>query len=178
MRKRHKPALFAGLAATLLLAGRPVTAEDGGAMLPLKEFMAHVMQRNATQLWSWSAWISDEHGDRYTSPHTAAEWENAESDALSLVELAQRLKVDERRIDASWDGFADALAVSARRSAEAAERHDLDGLIGAGNDLADRCVACHLHYVPELEGAPARTPAAAQGAEKGQGRTQEGRIGS
>lgn len=125
------------------------------AALPLKEIMAHVMQRNAVQLWSWTTYLSDEKGDRYTAPRTDAEWEDAESDALTLVQIARGLKVADRRLDDQWDRYIGDLEMAALQSAAAAENHDFEGMLKSANAIDARCVACHMHYVPELEGAPA-----------------------
>lgn len=155
--------LAAGVAAVLAGTGFAAAANGpASGERPLKEFMAHVLQRNATQLWAWSAYVSDEHGDRYTSPANEAQWEDAESDALTVAELARSLMSDDRRLDGDWDRYAGALREAAEESASAAEHHNLEALVAAGNTLADRCTACHLHYVPELEGAPPRAAGTGQ----------------
>jgi hypothetical protein len=60
--------------------------------LPLKEFMGHAMQRNGEQLWAWSAEVEDAGGVHSGKPVDAAGWENAESDALTMVELTRVLE--------------------------------------------------------------------------------------
>lgn len=130
-------------------------SEQVSVALPLKEIMVHVMQRNALQLWSWTTYLSDEKGNRYMAPGTEAEWEDAESDALTLAQIATSLKVADRRLDDQWDRYIGDLEVAALQSAAAAEKHDFEGLLKSANAIDARCVACHMHYVPELEGASA-----------------------
>lgn len=157
MSPRWKLALGVAFLSASGLLGRHAWAgdEEAPAAFPLKELMAHVMQRNALQLWSWTTYISDGKGDRYTAPGTDAEWEDAESDALTMVQLARSLKVAERRLDGQWDGYVAGVERAALQSANAAEHHDFDALLRSANAIDAGCVACHMHYVPELEGAPA-----------------------
>lgn len=151
-------AAIALIGAAVAVTHRSAPVEKAGATLPLKEFMGHVMQRNATQLWGWTAYISDEKGERYTKPDSDEEWEDAESDALAIVELGERLKIDERRIDENWDGYVNGVQQAARQSATAAEAHDFDGMLKSADALNESCVACHMHYVPELERKPEQQP--------------------
>lgn len=158
MRIATKIAVLAGAVALAGAAvhGQPARAEDENAALPLKEFMGHVVQRNAMQLWAWTTFISDEKGERYAKPSTDEEWEDAESDALALVELGERMKIPERQLDGSWDSYVNSLQAAARGSARASEAKDFEGMIKAANEVNDRCVACHMHYVPDLERPPSQ----------------------
>jgi hypothetical protein len=149
--------LLLGLAASSLLgsvavASRP--AENGRSSLELKEFMGHVMQRNAEQVWAWTALEIDKDGERYTRPQNDQDWENAESDALTLQELTYSLR-NSRAIavrDPRWVEHIDRVRVAARQSADAAERKDFQALLLAANALNDACVSCHLAFAPQLEG--------------------------
>lgn len=125
--------------------------------LPLKEFMGHLLQRNAGQLWVWTAYVSDDEGSRYTSPTRATDWDDAESDALTLRQLALALDQPDYRLDAEWPHYLGRLRSAAKDSAAAAERHDFPALLAAGNAVNEACVGCHLHYVPELEGHPVKS---------------------
>lgn len=144
--------------AGLLLAASAFGAKPGRVgvdALPLKEFMGHVMQRNGEQLWAWSAEVEDAGGVHSGKPVDAAGWENAESDALTIVELTRVLDTPAYCNPASqWPGFVRRVRDAAAASARAAEAQDYAGLQKAADDLNAACVACHLRFAPELEKAP------------------------
>ena len=143
----------AALAASATFAARP--APPARVALPLKEFMGHVMQRNAEQLWAWSAEEVDAKGTHSGKPTDEAAWENAESDALTLIELTYVLQSPSYRLPAKeWPRYVARARAAAIASAKAAEAHDYPALQKAGDDLNAACVACHLHFVPELEKGP------------------------
>lgn len=154
--------LCAVLSAVVLLAlGTSVlrTAEPASAPLPLPELMGHVMQRNAVQLWAWTATETDASGTRSGEPRDAAQWDDAESDALTLRQLAQVLKAPPYDPgDPRWARLAADLEAAASASADAAERKDPAALVRAGEAINDRCVACHLVFAPQLEVKPAPVP--------------------
>ena len=145
-------------AAGLTLAASAFGAKPSGARgdaLPLKEFMGHVMQRNAEQLWTWSAEVMDAGGVHDGKPANAAGWENAESDALTIVELTHVLETPAYRLPSpAWSGFVRRARAAAAASARAAEAQDYAALQKAGDDLNAACVACHWRFAPELEKAP------------------------
>lgn len=145
----------AALASTAIATNASGAAESSASALPLTELMGHVFQRNAFQLWAWTAVESNESGNHSGEPKTAEEWEDAESDALTLRQLASVLRSAPYRVDdPRWDKLASDLQSAATASAEAAERHDLAGLIAAGEAINTRCVACHWAFAPDLEAVP------------------------
>ncbi|MFT3966196.1 MAG: hypothetical protein QM690_09965 [Sphingobium sp.] len=151
--------ILSAMAAALSTA---MAASNGGdarkrpeSPLPLQEFMGHVLQRNAEQLWRWTAYEIDEKGERSGRPTNDHEWEDAESDALTIQQLTYVLEQSTLRPDDKrWDDHLEALRRAATASADAAERKDYEALEKAGNDLNDQCVACHLTFAPELETPP------------------------
>lgn len=147
---------------TVAACGRNSTASKAQAdesQLPIKEFMGHVMQRNAVQLWEWTAFVTDEKGERFTKPVTEEEWEDAESDALTLQQLTYALEHSNYRIaDDRWDINLAALRAATAASAKAAERKDFPALQRAGDLINERCVACHLTFAPEIEAPPPPLP--------------------
>ena len=148
------PVLFAAASIARSATGAP-TPPDDESRLPLKEFMGHVMQRNAAQLWRWTAYEIDERGERSGKPVTDEEWEDAESDALTLQQLTFALQHSSLRVeDPRWDSHLAGLRAAATASADAAEKKDYPALEKAGNDVNDQCVACHLTFAPELETVP------------------------
>lgn len=145
------------LGASAALAARPAKPRQDA--LPFKEFMGHVVQRNAEQLWAWSAEEVDAQGSHSSRPANEQDWENAESDALTLVELTYLLEGPTYRWPATgWSQYVGRARAAASASAKAAEQHDYAGLQKAADQLNAACVACHLHFVPALESGP---PAAA-----------------
>lgn len=129
-----------------------VSNAAAGTAMPLKELMGHVMQRNATQLWAWTAYVSDAQGDRYTSPRTEAEWLDAESDAMTMQVLINALLDPAYRVDDEWPRHVETLAQAFAASADAAEHKNFAGMLKASDQINAACVACHMAYVPELEG--------------------------
>lgn len=120
---------------------------------PLKEFMGHVVQRNAEQMWTWSEQISDANGVRSLAPKSETDWLNAESDAMTMVELAIVIESSAYKIDDKWPQFSGQFLRVATDVAKAAEEKSFNKFSSASDAMNDACVACHLHYVPELEGA-------------------------
>lgn len=152
-----KRALFLA-AACLALAAAAHGARPGKGRadaLPLKEFMGHVMQRNAEQLWAWSAERVDAHGVHDGKPTGTAGWESAESDALTIVELTHALETPAYRLPSpAWPRYVRRARSAAAASAKAAEAQDYAALQIAADDLNAACVACHLRFAPDLEKAP------------------------
>ncbi len=123
--------------------------------LSMQEFMGHVMFPTAERLWAWSALEIDRNGERYTRPKTPAEWEAAESDALTIQQMAIVLAQPSYRVDdAGWDRQLAGLRDAATASAKAAEAQDFPALLTAGNRLNERCVSCHTAFAPQLEVIP------------------------
>ncbi len=121
--------------------------------IPLKEFMGHVMDRNAAQLWLWTTYLSDAQGDHYTQPRTEKDWINAESDALTMVQLSYLLETPALALDDTrWAGHLARFRKAAKDSAEAAETKNFAKLEMAASDMNRACVACHVTYVPQIEG--------------------------
>lgn len=145
----------AAAAAAAMGASAQRGTETSPSPLPLKEFMGHVMQRNAMQLWRWTAFEIDEKGERSGKPQTEEQWEEAESDALTVQQLTYVLEHSPfRGPDGKWDAHLAGLRAAATASAAAAERKDFDAMEAAGNDLNEQCVACHITFAPGLEGPP------------------------
>ncbi len=119
---------------------------------PLRELMGHVVQRNAEQMWSWSSHISDANGVRSLAPKSETDWLNAESDALTMVELAGVIESEEYKIDNEWPQFSGRFRSAATDAAKAAEVKSFGKFVSASDAMNEACVTCHLHYVPELEG--------------------------
>lgn len=135
-------------------------ADEVSSDLSLRELMAHVMQRNAIQMWNWQAFVSDETGPHSMVPKTDEEWEDAESDALTVAELARAIQYAPYRVDdPAWSDRAKALQIAAGKVAKAAEERDEAAFLDAGGAVNDACVSCHYRFAPQLEGPEPTGPA-------------------
>lgn len=160
----RKLILFASLtmlAGSAVLAARPVQHTVHGAVparshLPLNDFMGHVFQRNAEQVWAWTTEEIDAQGTHSSRPVSEQDWENAESDSLSLGELTYALEGSSAiGLDGTdWHRHIARVRTIAKASAQAAEKHDYPALLRASNDLNAACVSCHLRFAPQLEVVP------------------------
>lgn len=149
-------AALVGAGAAALFIGDRGEAQDA---LPLSELMGHVFQRNAHQLWAWTALENDAAGNRSGAPLSEEDWEDAESDALTLRHFAATLRAPPyRRDDPRWDGLAGKLEDAATASARSAARKDFQGLHAAGEAINASCIACHLAFAPALEERPPPVP--------------------
>lgn len=132
---------------------------DSQSTLPLKEFMGHVMERNAEQLWAWTKIEIDRQGEHSGKPKTEQEWENAESDALTLQQLTYVLEHSAARVDdPRWTQRIAAVRTAAAASAKAAEDKNFPALLQAGNQINAGCVSCHWTFAPQLEKTPPDVP--------------------
>ena len=138
---------------TQVAASAPSTGNS--PMTPRRELMLHVMQRNAEQLWDWISYSANGGGAGYASPKTDDDWMNAESDALTLVELTKVLQTEDYRIDdPDWPKFVANLRSAAQESATAAESKNFEAMLAVSDKINAQCIACHMHYVPEIEVRP------------------------
>jgi hypothetical protein len=152
-------ALLAGLAAAGcdLGGGNETEAEPP---IPMQEFMAHVVNYSAANLWKWQGWTQGPEGETSLFPKTDEEWEMAEGAALTLSELSNLLLLPGRRLeDDKWEPYVLAMRKAAGDAAAAAEQHNPDALFEAAGRLQESCAACHYHYAPHLEPPPLKVDA-------------------
>jgi hypothetical protein len=125
--------------------------------LPQKEFMAHVIQYSADNVWKHQGYIIDEKGETSRFPKNAEEWEEAESASLTLAEITNVLLVPGRGPDEpAWrKAVADVRAV-AMESAKAAEKQDQEAFFEAGGKLDGACESCHIVYATAIARQPAK----------------------
>ena len=138
-------------------------AQDGSAIalpadfakLPMKEFMGHVMQFSADQVWKWQGYMSDAQGEHSLFPKTPEQWVEAESAAMSLAEMTNILLLPGRTVDdARWTKMVADVRAKALEAAKAAEKKDEDAFFLAGSDLYDACKACHVSFAPNYTQPP------------------------
>jgi len=158
------------LIATLLLAAcspAPESGEADGAdgdafssaadpvQLPMDEFMAHVVQFSAANVWKWQGFVTDASGERDLSPKTDQDWEDAESASLTLAEVTNMLMTADRRVDdPRWDAAVAQVREVALKEAAAAEKKDYDAYFEAGGELDGACESCHVHFAPGFTAPP------------------------
>jgi hypothetical protein len=159
-----RPALVQLAALPLALAACSPSARDASpapvatrtappeGQLTLKEFMPHVMERNAEQLWAWTAFINDEHGPHYTKPETDKDWVNAESDGLTMVQISYLLDSPGLAVDdPRWAPHVADFRAAVQASAKAAEAKDFGAMEQSAEKIDRACVACHRTFVPQIE---------------------------
>lgn len=123
--------------------------------LSLNDYMTHLVQHAAFEIWKWQAYVSDENGSRSTEPKNDEEWEEAESSALTLVQLTFPLQESGLALEMDgWDTGVERLRDAAREAADAAERQDVAAWFETGDRLNTACIECHYSFAPHLESAP------------------------
>jgi len=161
-------ALLAGVATTGCGgAGDEANNQAEAAPIPMQEFMAHVINYSAANLWKWQGWTQGPAGEQSLFPKTDEEWEMAEGAALTLSELSNLLLLPGRGLDdPNWRPRVLAMRKAAGDAAAAAERHNPDALFEAAGRLQESCAACHYAFAPHLEPPPSDAGGAAAQANK------------
>lgn len=114
------------------------------AVLPITEFMAHVVAYSAQNLWNRQGWISDKTGTHSLLPKNEQEWTDAESAALTLSEVIGILLEPGRRMNfPGWERHALHVQQIAQQEAAVAEKHDVDAFMNLGSELEEACEECH-----------------------------------
>jgi hypothetical protein len=140
-------------------AGNEAAAEDtlpaDFASLPMKDFMGHVMQFSADQLWKWQGYTSDATGEHSLFPKNDEEWTEAESAALTVAEVTNILLLPGRSVDdPQWAKFTADVRAKAQAAAKAALAKNEDQFFLAGSDLYEACKACHVKFAPNYTQPP------------------------
>jgi hypothetical protein len=69
-----------------------------------------------------------------------------------MAELASIISSPAYAVDDKWAEFSARLLQVTSDLSTTAEKRDFQRFSAASSAMNDACVACHLHYVPELEG--------------------------
>jgi hypothetical protein len=118
----------------------------------LNEFMAHVMQYSADNVWGKQGWIIDRDGVRSLFPKNEQEWEDAESASLTLAQVSRILLQPDRRMDgAAWESAEESVYRSALNALKAAENRDAIAFMSAGTEIDEACDNCHRRYMPNFK---------------------------
>lgn len=141
-------ALSAGLLVMVGIGGAHYASAAQSAapeVMPIKEFMGHVIAYSAQNVWNKQGWVTDQSGFHSIFPKNDEEWEDAESSALTLAEVISILSQPERRMQvAGWDGFVQTVRKFALQAAAAAEKHDESEFMEQGTRIDEACEGCHL----------------------------------
>ncbi len=120
--------------------------------LSLRDYMVHVLQHNALELWDWTSHEIDETGHKVTAPQDEQEWEEAESAALTVVELLTPLySMSVGRDDAAWSAGLEKVRAAANEAAAAALAQDYEAFVTASDKVDMACVSCHYVFAPQIE---------------------------
>lgn len=120
--------------------------------LALNEFMAHVMQYGADNVWRKQGWIIDKDGVGSLFPKNEQEWEDAESASLTLAELSRLLLQPDRRMAGpAWESAVESVHRAALNAWQAAEKRDASAFLTAGAQIDEACDSCHRHYMPNFK---------------------------
>jgi hypothetical protein len=123
-----------------------------GSELNLQDFMTHVVEHNAKEVWNLQATVMDADGVRNTYPKTDEEWERAESFALTLAEVTRPLDaIGGGAENPDWLKKVTALRTAAQAAAKSAEAKQINGFLAGGDSINEACLSCHYAFAPHLE---------------------------
>ena len=132
------------------------TIADFRESLDLKEFMNHVMDYTAFEVWHRQGWII---GDSVQElfPTDDEGWIAAENAARTLAEASNLLLLPGRPQDddRAWVDFAHQLNEAAMKAGDMAEKKDKNAFFDAGTDMYRACHGCHVRYIVGADGPPA-----------------------
>jgi hypothetical protein len=140
----------------LLMPGCAHVGSTSGVLpaqpLALNEFMAHVMQYGADNVWRKQGWIIDADGVGSLFPKNEQEWEDAESASLTLAELSRiLLQPDRRMAGPAWESAVESVHRAALNAWQAAEKRDASAFLTAGTQIDEACDSCHMQYMPNFK---------------------------
>jgi len=117
----------------------------------MQEFMAHVMEPIADQLWERAGWVLDQHEGYYELyPTSDEEWEVAHNYSVTMVEMGNLLLLPGRIQAGPWQTYAEAISTVGRSLMDATDAQDKEAFFQAGAQLYSVCTACHQAYNPEI----------------------------
>jgi hypothetical protein len=183
--KRIIPSVITALLAVALLAAcapKPVAeaTAPAAAPSPLKpvasviDLMGGLIDPAADFLWESVATVSTNKGIEEHQPRTDAEWTEVRHKALTVIEGANLLMMEGRRIahpgqklsepggqgdftpeqsqaavdsdHATFVAYAEALRGAAELMLAAVEKRDIDGIFMHGGELDEACEQCHVKF--------------------------------
>ncbi|MEY2854797.1 MAG: hypothetical protein RL030_1929 [Pseudomonadota bacterium] len=139
----------AGVLAAMLLAAcspktpeqqKPAPSADGAvSSATSKQVMLGLTIPASEVMWQVGAKV----------PANDADWERVTANAVMLAESGLLLMSAPRDPkQAEWTQFATDLVTHARAAADAAQKHDVDALLAAGDEVYQACDSCHNKFMP------------------------------
>ena len=121
-----------------------VPSTPAPSLLPLKDFMRHVVNPAAEGYWALSGAVDDQN----RAPTDDAHWQQAYDRAAAVQEAGNQLLAEGRRIgDPVWIVNANKLVKGGQDAIKAAIARDVDAGFDAGSTMYDACYDCHEKYV-------------------------------
>lgn len=145
----RKPA--ATTAAARPAAASPAAASPAAAPFKpvgsVKQIMTTLIDPHADAVWESVGTIIDANGVQERRPRTDAEWASVAGSALALAEAGNLLMLDGRAPDRdAWLRMSRALVDAGAAAVKAAEAHDAEALLAAGESVTVACDTCHGLY--------------------------------
>lgn len=119
--------------------------------LSMSEYMAHVLEPAADELWGSAGWINDKFEGYYELYPTDDEgWHRMENFSAMIVEAGNALLVPGRVQEGPWSTYAEALSDVGLRAMQASEAQNEEDFFQAGAQIYSVCTACHQAYNPDI----------------------------
>jgi Cytochrome C' len=137
----------------------------------IQELMQAEVDASADNIWDAVETTTSRSGEENKQPHTAGEWENVRRNAIVLIEAANLLTVDKRRLsnapfpaeaagalDSSeierriagnrpaFNQYAAVLRQTAQTMLAAIDAKDPKALVASGGVLDEVCESCHMTF--------------------------------
>lgn len=137
----------------------------------LQELMDGIVDPAADQLWDSVETIVTSEGEQTREPRSPQEWQEVRRHAITLIEAANLLVIDGRRVATkpfppeaagaldseqiqqriatnrvAFNLFAGALSAAAQKALVAIDAHDTAALVQAGGMLDGVCESCHSTF--------------------------------
>ena len=115
------------------------------------ELMESVIAHAAETYWESVSVTVDDTGVHEQQPQTDEEWESVWAAGLALAESGNLLMMTPRAVDdGAWMQFARSLGDAGAEAAAAAQVHDVERVVAAGEQVYNVCTACHARYIAAL----------------------------
>lgn len=125
--------------------------DDYNLTLSMSEYMAHVLEPAADELWGSAGWINDKFEGYYELYPTDDEgWQRAENFSAMIVEAGNSLLLPGRAEEGPWSTYAQALSDVGLRAMQASEAQNEEDFFQAGAQIYSVCTACHQAYNPDI----------------------------
>lgn len=136
-------------------AGKPALTGNA-AKATVKDIMNAIVVPSSTVIFGSVATVTDATGVHESKPETDDDWNKVFANAVMLAEVGNLLTMSRRQRclggaiplanRAEWNEMARELIEAGTEALVAAQKHDPDGISGAGERLDVACDACHERY--------------------------------